>query len=111
MDRFEIDQIFPLHHDGLWAAKIVIHTPETIKGVEVGQNALLTVRFEYPADQPVSGLLEAATRKAEECLTSATVFLSGRSASELLSAVRAEHEAQEAEWKRPLKLPATSTET
>jgi len=110
LDRFEIERIFPLGYPDLWGAEITVRTAETINDVEVGQNASLTVRFMYPEDQPASGLLEAATRKAEECLVSATAILNGQSASELQAAVRAEQEAQQAEWDKPFEFPTIGTD-
>lgn len=101
MVEFEIISLQPIRARKLWKAEIAVSSPDTIEGVEVGQNAKLTVRFSYEETGSVDGLLEAALEAARKSLSMAVEKLDGRTAQELRDAEQARADEIQRRFENP----------
>lgn len=82
-DRYQITGLLPTGHDAIWKADLTVRVPEMIGDINVAQVVNVTVRFYYPHDGSVEGLLDAAHSKAIEAVASVATVLASSPASVL----------------------------
>lgn len=88
-NSFAIQSLFPAEHGSIWVAEVAFTSDnEDIDGITVAHNARVKVRFSYPEEGSVTGLLEAAYAKAGETLALFSNRVASESFAEARSAAR-----------------------